>query len=317
MAGQRLQGVGKGSQVPQGHVRLGVELVLALRDGAPGLVELIETVGRGVETALHAAEGVQQRIEAAGELVVVVLQLVFALGELGDLVQLAESGGHHQKRHAVKGEIVAAHPDGEVLLLARQGQKQYRAQIADQLHLGARRLQGQNVVLVEQGHGLQGVVIAGVLAGAGVGDGVHGDLHYAGLAGQVLRLGGHAIQGIVDRKRPGQCLKGRCGLALKVEVRGGVISEAESNGAVLADRLCSIGQVVDGVIGAVVLQRGGTVERVAFHHTALRQVAVVVQCGVIGLVIDGGHAVADGLRGQRGGGGAQQCRRGGGRQNPA
>ena len=228
----RVQQGGDARQVlPQG-VGAVIDGPLASGDGAPGLVQLVQAVGGGVQAAFHVAEGVQQGVQAVGELVIVFLQLILPVAELGDLLQLAEGGGHHHKGHAAEGEVLGAHPDGEVLLLSGESQKQHRPQVAHQLYLGAGGLQGQNVILVEQGHRRQGVVVFGVLAGAFVGNGVHGYLHHTGLARQVLRLGRHAVEGIMDGQRPGQGLKGRRGLSLKIEVGRGVVRvEAEGGDA--------------------------------------------------------------------------------------
>ena len=93
---------------------------------------------------------------------------------------------------------------------------------------------------------------------------------------------------------------------------GAVTGEAEGGGAALHRGLRVVRQVHHLVVCTVVRHRVGAVEYVAFHHAALRQVAVVVQSGVIGLVIGGCHAVADGLR-RRGGhhAGTGQSQRGG------
>ena len=105
-----------------------------------------------------------------------------------------------------------------MLLFSRQGNKQHSPQIANQLHLGAGGLQGQDVVLVEHGHGFQCVVVSSILTGSLVGDGVQGDLHHAGLAGEVLGPGGNAVEGVGDRQRPGQGLKGCRRLAFEIEM---------------------------------------------------------------------------------------------------
>ena len=193
MAGEGGKGAIQGVQIPQHGVRLPGEGAAVLGEGLPGGVELVQAVGGGVEPAADAAQGVQQGIDALGELFIVLLQVVLPLGEGGDLLQLGEGGGHHQEGHAAEGEGVAAHPDGVVALLPGQAQEKHRPQVADELHLGAGGLQREDVVLVEDGHGLQRVVPLGVLAGVLVGDGVDLDLHHAGLPGQVLGLGRHAV----------------------------------------------------------------------------------------------------------------------------
>ena len=305
LAGHGLQHGGDAVQIAPQGVGVAVYLILAVGDGVPGLVQLIQTVGGGVQAAAHVAQGVQQHIQTVGQLVVVVLQIVLALAQLGDLLQLAQGGGHHQEGHAAEGEVLGPHPDGEVPLLPGEGQEQHRPQVAHQLHLGAGGLQRQDVVLVEDGHGLQSVVVAGVLAGPLVGDGVHVDLHHALGPSQVLRLCGQTVQGIVDGQGPGQLLKGLCGLALKVEVAG-CIGELEHRLAVRRGGGGAVGEVVHLVVLAVVGDGGHAVGDVALHHAAVGQVSVVVGHGVIGLVIQGGHAVADGLhraagQGARGG----------------
>ena len=68
--------------------------------------------------------------------------------------------------------------------LTGQTEEQHRPQVADQLHLCAGCFQRQDVVLIEDGHGFQRVVVPGVFAGRFIGDGVQIDLHHAGLACQ-------------------------------------------------------------------------------------------------------------------------------------
>ena len=80
-----------------------------------------------------------------------------------------------------------------MLFFSRQGDEQHRPQVSDELHLGAGGLQRQDVILVEHGHGLQGIVVPGVFTGSLIGDGVHFDLHDAGFARQVLCPGSHAV----------------------------------------------------------------------------------------------------------------------------
>ena len=182
--------------------------------------------------------------------------------------------------------------------LAGQAEEQHRAEVADELHLRAGGLKGEDVVLIEDGHSLERVVIAGILARVLVGDGVHGDLDHAGLAGKVLGLGRHAVERVVDGERPREVFKGLRGLALKVEVGGnGVLSK-------LKNRLSggrrggeAVRQVDDLVIFAVVGEGVGAVGRVAFDHAAFREVAVVVGHGVVRLVVGGLHAVVHGKGG--------------------
>ena len=120
-----------------------------------------------------------------------------------------------------------------MLLFSRQGNKQHSPQIANQLHLGAGGLQGQDVVLVEHGHGLQSVVVPGILTGVFIGNGVYRDLHHAGLAGQVLGPDGNAVEGVGNRQRPGQGLKGRRRLTFEIEM-GRSIAPAERKGGGIA-----------------------------------------------------------------------------------
>ena len=190
-----------------------------------------------------------------------------------------------------------------MLFLPRQGDEQHRPQVADELHLGSRGLQGQDVVLVEQGHGLQSVVVPGVLAGVFIGNGVHGDLHHAGFARQVLRPDGHAVEAVGDGEGPGEISERLLRLALEVEVGGGLV-EPELRDAVPGHRGGAVGEIDHLVVDTAVCQGRGAVQGVALHHAARRQAAVVIQCGVVGLVIGGGHAVAIGLR-RRGGGEGQ------------
>ena len=203
-----------------------------------------------------------------------------------------------------------------MLLLAGQGQEQHHPQVADKLDLGALRLQREDVVLIEHGHGFQGVVVPGVLAGVFVGHDVQGDLHHAGLPRQILRPGGDAVEGVVEGQRPGQVLERPGGLALKVEVVRGVAAEVEGSGVAAGDRLRAVRQVVDGVVSTVVGDGRSAVEGVALDHAALRQVAVVVQGGVIRLVKGGGDAVADGFRGGGGGDEGHRQRPGHGQRHP-
>ena len=303
MAGEGGKGAVQGVQIPQHGVRLPGEGAAVLGEGLPGGVELVQAVGGGVEPAADAAQGVQQGIDALGELFIVLLQVVLPLGEGGDLLQLGEGGGHHQEGHAAEGEGIAAHPDGVVALLPGQTQKKHRPQVADELDLGAGGLQREDVILVEKRHGLQRVVPLGVLAGVLVGDGVDLDLHHAGLSGQVLGLGRHAVQGIVDGEGPGKVFKGLGGLALEIEVLRGVAVEGEDVAAGGGGGDPVVRQVHDLVVVAVVRQGAGAVDGVALHHAALRQVAVVVGHGVVGLVIGGLHPV---IHRQHGDGGEEQ-----------
>ena len=294
LSGHGLQSGGDGVQVAPHGIGGVIHLVLAAGDGPPGLIQLIQPVGGGIQAPAHVVQAVQQHVQTVGQLVVVVLQLVLAVAELGDLLQLAQGGGHHQEGHTAEGEVLGPHPDGEMSLFPGEGQKQHRPQVAHQLHLGAGGLQRQDVVLVENGHGLQGVVVPGILAGALVGDGVHIDLHHALGPGQLLRLHGQPVQGVVDGQGPGQLLEGLCGLALKVEVAGD-LGELEHRLAVRRGGDGAVGQVVHLVVLAVVGDGGHAVGDVALHHAAVGQVAVVVGHGVVRLVIKRDDPVPDGL----------------------
>ena len=183
---------------------------------------------------------------------IVVLQLIFLVGQIRDLVQCAEIGGHHQHRQTVEGEILRTDFDHEVLLLAGKPQEQDRPQVADQLHLGAGGLQGQDVVLVEQAHHLQGVVVSRVFGYRLPGNGVHVDLDHAGLACQIFRLRGHAVQFITDGDGPGQFLERLVRLPFKIEVAGRIFSETEHVGSAFFGRRRSIRQIIDGVVFAVI-----------------------------------------------------------------
>ena len=195
-------------------------------------------------------------------------------------------------------------------LLTGQADEQHRPQVADQLHLGAGGLQRQNVVLIENGHGLQGVVVPGVLAGSFVGHSVQIDLHHTGLAGQVLRLGGHAVEGVAHGESPGQLRKGLRRLAFKIKGIGQVALVQLEHGLTAGlGRGSAVGEVDDLIIVAVVRDGGDAVGAVALHHAAVGQVSVIVGHGVVGLVIGGGDAVInggcrDGTQGHQGGQGA-------------
>ncbi len=187
-----------------------------------------------------------------------------------------------------------------MLLLPGEAEEEDGPQVAHQLDLGPLRLQGEDVVLVEQGRGGQGVVVPGVIGGVLIGHNVQQNLHHALLPRQVLRLGGDAVEGIAQGQCPGQVLKGLPGPALEIEVvrHGG--AEPEGGAPLLPHRGGPVGEVFHRVVDAVVRQAVPAVHGVAFYHAALQQVPVVVQRGVVCLVIGGAHAVADDLR--RGGG---------------
>ena len=194
-----------------------------------------------------------------------------------------------------------------MLLLSGKAEEEDSPQVAHQLDLGPGGLQREDVVLVEQGRGRQGVIVPGVVAGILVWHDVQENLHHALFSRQVLRLGGDAVEGIAQGNAPGQVLKGLLRLALEVEVVRRAVREAEGGASPLpAHRRRAVGEVHHLIVYAVVRQAVFSVHGAAFYHAALQQVAVVVQRGVIRLVIRGGHAVADGLR--RYGGHAQRHR---------
>ncbi len=119
----RVQQVRHAAQVSPEAVRPVVQRALAAGEGTPGQLQLVQPLGGGVQAVLDIAECVQQTVDAAGEGPVVLLQVLFPLAELGNLLQLGQGGGHHQHRQAAEGEILAAHPDGKVPLLPRQSQE--------------------------------------------------------------------------------------------------------------------------------------------------------------------------------------------------
>ena len=290
-----IQQVRQIAQVPPEGPGALVQPALAAGEGASGRLQLVQALGGGVEAVLNVAEGIQQLVQTAGQGPVVLLQVVLPLAELGDLLQLGQGGGHHHHGQAAEGKGIAAHADGEMLLLPGEAEKQHRPQVAHQLDLGARGLQGEDVVLVEQGRGGQGVIVAGVVAGGLVWRHVQQNLHHPPLSRQVLRLGGDAVEGVAEGQRPGELLEGLAGLALEVEVVRRAAVEAEGGPVLPPDRRGAVGEVDHLVVDAVVRQAVRAVEGVAFHHAGLQQVAVVVQGGVVRLVIRGGHAAADGF----------------------
>ena len=181
--------------------------------------------------------------------------------------------------------------------LTGQTEEQHRPQVADQLHLGAGGFQRQDVILIEDRHGFQGVVVPGVLAGPSIGHDVQPDFHHAGLSRQILCLGRHTVEGIAHRDRPRKLLEGLCGFALEVEGPGqGLFVQPEGGHATVPGRHRAVGQVDDLIVIAVVCQRSNAVGTVTLHHTAVGEIAVVVRHGVVGLVIGGGHTVPDGGR---------------------
>ena len=314
LALHRVEHIRKIAQVAAQRGDILADGALAAGVGALRAAELLDALRRGVQAAAQAVERVEHGVKARGDLFVIVLQLVLALGELGDLGELRECGGDHQKGHAAEGEIVAADADGEVTLLAGQTDEQHRAEVADELHLRAGSLEREDVVLIENGHRLERIVIAGILARLLVGDGVDADLDHTGLAGKLLSLHRHAVERVVDGERPRQLLEGLGGLALEVEMVGDA-ALVEGKDRPSADGLGrkAVRQVDDLVIVAVVRERGRAVGRVAFDHAAVGEVAVVVRHGVVCLVIDRLHAVVHGA----GGYAAEQQRRAHGKRRRA
>ena len=182
-------------------------------------------------------------------------------------------------------------------LLPRQTEEKSRPQVAHQLNLGPFSLQGENVVLVEQGRGSQDIVVPGVIAGVFIGCHIQEDFHHTLLPRQILRLGGDPVKGVAQGDGPGKLLKGFFCLALKIEVVRRQVLELEGGASILpAYRYSAVGEVYHLVVNAVVCQDAFSVHGTAFYYAALQQVAVVIQRGVIRLVIGGVHAVADGRR---------------------
>ena len=303
VAGQGGQGAVQGIQLGQSGVGAVIDLPLAAGDGAPGGVEPVQTAGGGAEAAAHAVQGVEYYVHAVIDGVIGVLRLFLGLPQVRDLVELLEGGGDGQQHQAGEGKVVAAHPDGEVLLLAGHDHEQNGAQVAHELDLSPRGLQRENVVGVEGSGGGEDQVVAAVLRGAGVGQHVQVDLHQAGLACKVLGQGRGAVELIGHREGPGQAVEGLLGLALEVEPGRGVFPQIKGDRAVGHGGDPVVGEVDDGVVGAVIGEAGVAVGLVALDHAGIHQAAVVVQGGVIGLVADGlQRSRGQGRGAQRGGG---------------
>ena len=183
---------------------------------------------------------------------IVVLQLIFLIGQLRDLIQRAEIGGHHQHRKTVEREILRADLDHEMFFLTGKSEEQDRPQVADQLYLGAGGVQGQDVVLVEQAHHFQRVIVFRIFGCRLPGNGIHVDLDHAGLTRQIFRLRRHAVQFVADGDGPGQLLEGFVRLAFEIEVAGRIFSETEHVGSAFFGRRRSIRQIIDGVVFAVI-----------------------------------------------------------------
>ena len=197
--------------------------------------------------------------------------------------------------------------------LTGQADEQHRTQVADELHLRAGGFEGENVVLIENGHRLERIVVAGILAGVFVGNGVDADLHHAGLAGKVLSLRRHAVECIVDGKRPGKLRKGLCRFAFKIEVVGnGVLGKLKNRLSGGGRGHKAVRQIDDLIVVAVVREGFSTVGRVAFDYAAVGEIAVVVGHGVVGFVVGRLHAVVHGKGGdtaeQQNGAHGEGCR---------
>lgn len=229
----RLQCIGKGVQIGQGCVGILIDMIFSAGNGAPRVIQAVQAVGGGVQTAAHAVQGVQNDVQTVVDGVVGVFDFLFGLAQVGDLIQLSERGGNGQEDHAGKGEIVAAHPDGEVLLLSGHDHKEYGAQVADELDLGARRLQGENIVRIEGGRSSQDQIVPAVCRGGGIGQHVQIDLHQAGLAGQIFSQSGSAVELIGEREGPGQIPERLLRFPLEVETLRPILAQLEGDGAVL------------------------------------------------------------------------------------
>ena len=187
--------------------------------------------------------------------------------------------------------------------LTGQADEQHRTQVADELHLCAGGFEGEDVILIENSHRLERIVIAGILAGVFIGDGVNADLHHAGLSGEILRLRRHAVECIVDSERPGKLCKGLCRFAFKVEVVGnGVLGKLKNRLSGGGRGHKAVRQVDDLIVVAVVREGSGAVGRVAFDYAAVGEIAVVVGHGIVGFVVGRLHAVVYG----KGGNAAEQ-----------
>ena len=158
-----------------------------------------------------------------------------------------------------------------MLLLSGKAEEEDSPQVAHQLDLGPGGLQREDVVLVEQGRGRQGVIVPGVVAGILVWHDVQENLHHALFSRQVLRLGGDAVEGIAQGNAPGQVLKGLLRLALEVEVVRRAVREAEGGASPLPAHRCrAVGEVHHLIVYAVVRQAVFSVHGAAFYHAALQ-----------------------------------------------
>ena len=308
------QGVGEGIRRRQGRIQAVIDLPLAAGEGGAGGVELVQAAGGGAETAAHALQGVQDVIQTVGDGVVGRLRLVLGLPQVRHLLQLLQGGGHRQEHHAVVGEVLGPHPDGEVPLLPGEHRVEHAVEVAHQLDLGPGGLHREGVVAVEDGEGGEDQVVPAVCRGPRIGHGVQGDLHHPLAPCQRLRRGGHAVELIGEGDSPGEVLVGLRRLSLEVEPVRHIAGQLEADGPLLHGGALAVGEVGHLVVDAVVHDFSGAVGPVAFDHAALQQSAIGVQGGVAGLVAGGGD-----IRRPDGGGAAQgqQQRQGEGQYPPA
>ncbi len=294
----RFQQIGNIAQIIPQPVRAVVEHALAAREGLPGDLKLIQAAGGRVQPPLNLAERVQKAVQTAGEGPVIFFQIVLAFTELGDFLHLGQGCRNHQESHAAEGKILAACPDNKMLLLPRKDHKEYRPQIAHQLDLRAGGFQGENVVLIKQRRGRENVIVPGVITGGPVGQNVQQDFRHALLPRKLFRLGRYAVHRVPQADGPGQILKGRAGLAFKIEV-------VRSRPAKLEDRLAVpvlprgvVRQIHHLVVNAVIRQCFRAVQGIALYHAALQEIAVIVQRGIVGFVVGRRHAVPNLLHSQ-------------------
>ena len=289
----RLQVFAQRIDVIQHRIALFVQACFFVGKDGPSFVQLVQSVCGLPQAARHAGKGIQQRIDAAVELMIVVFQLILLVGEIGDLVQGAQIGRHHQQGKSGEGKVFRSDLDREMFLFAGQTQEEDRPQVADQLHLCAGSIQGKDVVLVEQAHHFQGVIVLCIFRSGLAGQRIHVDLHHAGLAGQILRLDGNTVQFIADGDRPGKVFEGFLRFSFKVEVVRVIRPEAEHVGAVLFRGSLAVRQIVDGLVFPIIPDGIHAVADVALHHTGVFQIAVVIQIYVICFIVSGINAVSD------------------------
>ncbi len=183
-----------------------------------------------------------------------------------------------------------------MLLLSRQGQKERRPQITYQLDLCARGLQREDIILVKNRHGLQRVVIPRIIAGIFIRHNIQQNFYHALLPRQLLRLCRNTVELITQGNRPRQILKRLFRLPLKVEMirHGSVKAERRFFSS---DRWRStVGEIHNLIIGAVIRQAVFTVKGITFHHASLQQIAIVIQCCVICLIISRNNTITNRFR---------------------